>query len=165
MARGLRAGVTSRRSSCLATLPRHQTPPHPTFGHLLPHKKRGGEGARLERDQLIRVCEMRVRGVAPSAPLVSKTPLIFCAPTANRSPSPLVLFEGRRCRRRMRGVVQSDGTRSQGRRHVSALLLFGNVAATSNAPSSDLRPPSPPQKTWGRRRSIGKGSTNKSVRN
>src|ERR1700686_2422395 len=37
-------GVTSRRSSRLATLPRHQSPPHPTFGHLLPHKKRGGEG-------------------------------------------------------------------------------------------------------------------------
>src|SRR5206468_149271 len=24
------------------------TPPHPAFGHLLPHKKRGGEGARLK---------------------------------------------------------------------------------------------------------------------
>src|ERR1700686_2704768 len=45
-----------------------------------------------------------------------------------------------------------------GRRDVSAQLSFGNVAATSNAPSSDLRPPSPPQKAWGRR-------TNRSVRN
>src|ERR1700741_4777078 len=35
-----------------------------------------------------------------------------------------------------------------GRRDVSAQLSFGNVAATSNAPLSDLRPPSPPQKAW-----------------
>ncbi len=71
------------------------TPPHPAFGHLLPHKSVGEKA--LDGEVIVKAGERAV--VCEHAMLL------------NRAPSPLVLFEGRRCRRRMRGVVQSTDTR------------------------------------------------------
>jgi hypothetical protein len=65
----------------------------------------------------------------------------FSPQSLNRAPSPLVLFEGRRCRRRMRGVEQPAGMK----------FLIARVQHPLIRPSATFSP----TKSGGRRGSIG----------
>jgi len=128
-----------------ATLPRQ--PSAPSSGLRPPSPPQKAWGRRRSKLAIPKLHFSHSRFSHSPFSHLSATPL-------NRAPSPPVLFGGRRCRRRMRGALQSALSALFAKiSDAIARVVCATLPRQASAPSSGLRPPSPPQKAWGRRRS------------